>query len=91
MRNSLLIISLFFLSITYVFSQNIAITDDDAYTANSSAMLDVKSLTKGLLIPRMTTAQRIAIVSPASSLLVYDTNLSSFFYWTGTGWTKIGT
>ncbi|MFH2143554.1 MAG: hypothetical protein ABIJ97_14100, partial [Bacteroidota bacterium] len=47
--------------------------------------------TKGLLIPRMTTAQRIAIVSPASSLLVYDTNLSSFFYWTGTGWTKIGT
>ncbi|MFH2143559.1 MAG: hypothetical protein ABIJ97_14125, partial [Bacteroidota bacterium] len=87
----LIIIFFIFILPSIMIGQNIAITDDDAYTANSSAMLDVKSLTKGLLIPRMTTAQRIAIVSPASSLLVYDTNLSSFFYWTGTGWTKIGT
>jgi hypothetical protein len=74
-----------------VFAQNIAITDDDAYIANSSAMLDVKSLTKGLLIPRLTTAQRTAIVSPANSLLVYDSDISAYFYWTGSSWMKIGT
>ncbi|MFH2143555.1 MAG: hypothetical protein ABIJ97_14105 [Bacteroidota bacterium] len=79
------------MQINYFVAQNIAITDDDAYTANSSAMLDVKSLTKGLLIPRLTTAQRTAIVSPTNSLLVFDTNFSAFFYWTGTSWTKIGT
>ena len=40
-----------------LYSQNIAITDDNAYTAQNSAMLDVKSLTKGLLVPRLTSAQ----------------------------------
>ena len=50
-----LVTSLLFL-VTITFSmqaQNIAITDDDTYTPNSSAMLDVKSTTKGMLVPRM--------------------------------------
>jgi len=70
-------------------SQNIAITDDDTYVANSSAMLDVKSVSKGLLIPRLTTAQRNGIASPASGLLVFDTNLNSFYHWNGTSWTNL--
>lgn len=37
-------------------------------TPNASAALDVTSTTKGLLIPRMTTAQRTAIASPAAGL-----------------------
>lgn len=40
---------------------------------NSSALLDITSTTKGLLMPRMTTAQRNAIVSPAEGLLIYNT------------------
>lgn len=40
---------------------------------NSSALLDITSTTKGLLMPRMTTAQRNAIVSPADGLLIYNT------------------
>ena len=71
------------------FSQNIAITDDDTYTPSSSSMLDVKSTTKGMLIPRLTTAQRTAIVSPATSLLVFDTSLNGFYYYNGTTWINL--
>lgn len=41
---------------------------------NVSAMLDISSTTKGLLIPRMTTAQRTAISLPAAGLMVYQTD-----------------
>ena len=62
-------------------AQNVAITDDETYNAHSSAMLDVKSLTKGMLVPRMTTTQRNGISSPATGLLVFDiTELSFYFY-----------
>ncbi|OFX60139.1 MAG: hypothetical protein A2046_10775 [Bacteroidetes bacterium GWA2_30_7] len=70
-------------------AQNIAITDDDTYTPSSSAMLDVKSTTKGMLIPRLTTAQRVAIVTPATSLLVFDTSLNGFYYYNGTAWINL--
>ncbi|MCK4664406.1 MAG: tail fiber domain-containing protein [Bacteroidales bacterium] len=70
-------------------SQNIAITDDDGYTAESSAMLDVKSLTKGMLVPRLSTAQREAISSPATGLLVFDSDVFSFFYYNGSTWVNL--
>ena len=70
-------------------AQNIAITDDDAYTANTSAMLDIKSITKGLLIPRLTTAQRNSISTPATGLLVFDTSLSGFYYYNGSAWINL--
>jgi hypothetical protein len=44
---------------------------------SSTAELDITSTTKGLLAPRMTTAQRLAIASPANGLIVYDTQLVS--------------
>lgn len=46
---------------------------------DASSVLDVTSTTQGMLTPRMTTAQRSAIVSPANGLIVYDTDLKSFF------------
>jgi hypothetical protein len=61
----------------------------DGSTANSSAMLDVKSTAKGMLMPRMSTAQRSAIVSPAQGLQVYDINTNSFWYYTGAAWTEL--
>jgi len=57
---------------------------------NQSAMLDVNSTTRGLLAPRMTTAQRTAIASPAKGLLVYDTDLNSLFHYNGAGWAAVG-
>ncbi|HBF87025.1 MAG TPA: hypothetical protein DDX39_00175 [Bacteroidales bacterium] len=76
-------------SLTIVNAQNIAITDDDAYSANSSAMLDVKSTTKGMLVPRLTTAQRTAVASPATGLLIFDTDAGSFYFYNGTSWVNL--
>lgn len=45
-----------------------------------SAALDIMSTSKGVLVPRLTTAQRIAILTPANGLLVYDTDVACFFY-----------
>ncbi|WP_246516210.1 hypothetical protein [Aequorivita echinoideorum] len=51
---------------------------------NPTAALDITSTTQGMLAPRMTTAQRNAITTPANSLLVYDTTAESFFYYDST-------
>ena len=53
-------------------------------TPNATAVLDVTSSNKGVLVPRLTTAQRTAIVSPAQGLLVYDTDLGCFYYYNTT-------
>ncbi len=58
-------------------------------TPNTSAVLDISSTTKGLLIPRMTTAQRTAISSPASGLLVFDTNTKTIWAWDGSAWKNL--
>lgn len=54
--------------------------------AHPSAILELVSSNKGLLIPRLTSTERQAISSPASGLLVYDTTLANFQYWTGIQW-----
>jgi hypothetical protein len=55
-----------------------------------SAKLQVDSTTQGALLPRMTTTQRNAIVTPATGLIVYDTTLLSFYQYNGTSWTAVG-
>jgi hypothetical protein len=58
---------------------------------NSSAILDVQSTTQGLLLPTMTLAQKSAILTPATGLLVYQTDgTAGFYYFNGTAWTAIG-
>jgi len=52
----------------------------------ATSALDITSITKGLLIPRMTTAQRDAIATPATGLQVYNTDCSMLNYWSGTCW-----
>lgn len=60
----------------------------DGSQPNSSAMLDVKSINTGMLIPRMTASQRTTnISSPAVGLLVYQTDApAGFYYYNGTKW-----
>ena len=79
------------LNFNMVFSQSVAITDDESYTADETAMLDVKSTDKGMLVPRMTTDERLLIGdgTPAIGLLVYDTDFNNFFYYNGIAWVSL--
>ncbi|HWZ16545.1 MAG TPA: hypothetical protein VNW95_15000 [Mucilaginibacter sp.] len=56
-------------------------------TPVASALLQVSSTTQGVLLPRMTTAQKNAIWSPAEGLAVYDVTLHAMNYYNGTKWT----
>lgn len=59
-------------------------------TPDPSAMLEVKATNKGILIPRMTLAQRNAIKSPANSLMIYQTdNTPGYYYYASGSWTRI--
>ncbi len=51
-----------------------------------SAMLEVNSTNKGLLIPRLTTAQRKNITATATGLLVYDTDKGTVMFFDGVAW-----
>lgn len=91
--------SAFLLGGTLLFSaaqaQNIGINSTGA-TPDASAMLDVASTTSGILIPRMTAAQRTGITSPAKGLLVYQTTgtpgpTEHFWYYDGTSWRPLFT
>lgn len=60
-------------------SQNISI-NQGGLAPDNSAMLDVSSTNSGLLIPRMTLVQRNALVNPANSLLIYQTDNTPGYY-----------
>ncbi len=55
---------------------------------DNSAMLDIVSTSRGILIPRMTSAQRTAVSTPARGLLVYDLDTKSFWFYDGS-WTEL--
>jgi hypothetical protein len=61
------------------FAQSVAV-NNTGNDADNSAILDITSSTKGVLIPRMTSADRSAIVSPANGLLIYQTDAPIGFY-----------
>src|SRR6476620_12544083 len=81
---SVLFVSLLLFVSIQISAQNLAINTDGS-KANPNAIVDIKSTTKGLLIPRMTTAQRMKIPQ-TNGLLVYDTNTKSFWYSDGEAW-----
>jgi len=54
-----------------------------------SAMLDVSSISKGILIPRLTTTQINDIPNPALGLLCYNTDSNVFAYYNGTIWSPL--
>ena len=57
---------------------------------SASALLEIKSTTKGLLIPKMTQAQRDAIANPVKGLLIFQNNgTEGFYFFNGTSWVNI--
>ncbi len=61
-------------------------------TPHPNAYFQINSTNKGVLLPRMTALQRIAIAptATANGLLVFDTDSSAYMYWTGSIWKKVG-
>ena len=72
MKKIFLLFSILFSGTRLVFAQGFAINTTGA-SSDVSAILDVSSSTKGLLIPRMNTATVLSLSNPAKGLLVYDT------------------
>ncbi len=88
MKKSLLLILLLTINFNNPYAQ-VGINTDGSNPDNS-AMLDVKSTDKGILIPRMTQAQRNAIASPANGLMIYQTdNTPGFYFYDGSTWQRI--
>jgi hypothetical protein len=85
-----LLFSALFILLTLGFAQAQAVSiNTDSSNPDPSAILDVKSTEKGVLVPRMTTAQRTAIATPATGLLVFDTSTGGFWFYNGTAWISL--
>lgn len=82
MINSMKHICFFFLFSIIIFesvvAQRVGINNP---SPDASAMLDIVATDRGVLIPRLTTLQRLAIAAPANGLIVYDTDLSVLFFY----------
>lgn len=62
---------------------------DSVKVSDQSAVLELFSDSKGFLPPRLTTAQRDSISSPAEGLIVFDTDLNKLLYYHN-GWRDMG-
>ncbi len=80
MRKEVISFLFFFLIFLSSKAQSVSI-NTDASSADSTAILDVKSNSKGMLCPRMTETERLSINQPAQSLLVYQTDGAEGYYY----------
>ena len=86
-------IFLFFclINLTALFAQDTGVSISTiGADPDSSAILDVQSTDKGMLVPRMTTAQRTNINNAATGLLVFDTDTAGFWFYNSTEWQQVG-
>jgi hypothetical protein len=87
-RNVTIIIIKILLLITHFSTAQVGINEDGS-TPNSSAILDIKSTSKGLLLPRMTESERDAINSPVAGLVIYCLEAKEIQFYDGTNWLNI--
>lgn len=88
-KSSLTII-ICFAFLHFILPAQVAINTDNS-NPDPSAMLDVKSIDKGILVPRMNTAQRTLISNPANGLLVFDSQTESFWFYSSGAWSELKT
>src|SRR5689334_2805980 len=77
---------LFCLNMSIAVAQNVGIGTN---TPNPAAKLEVQSNNSGVLIPRLSTAQKAAIPAPPTGLMVFDNTLNRFSFYDGAKWTDI--
>ena len=89
MNRHLIALLILITSFSNVKGQGVAINEDDS-DPDASAILDVKSTEKGMLVPRMTSGQRTSIASPATGLLVFQTDGDiGFYFYDGINWVSL--
>jgi hypothetical protein len=72
---------------TFIFYGQVGI---GTVSPDPSAMLEIKDDNQGVLLPKITAAQKNAIVSPATGLIIYQTDGSAgFWYYNGSAWVAI--
>ena len=82
LKNKFLLVFVFLFTIAITNAQdNVGIGTN---TPDASAIMEMLSTNKGMLIPRMTSNQRTAITSPANSLIVYDTDTACYMFYRAT-------
>lgn len=82
-------VSTIFMQVGFAQKENVGI---GTVKPDQSAILDLTSTNKGLLMPRVTLQQRGAIQNPANGLIVYQTDmLSGFYFYDGNEWKAVGT
>ena len=88
MKKQFLFLTLFLYSAIIVANaQSIGV---NTTTPDASAALDVTSTTQGVLVPRLTASQRGLIASPATGLIIYQTDATAgFYFYNGTSWTTL--
>jgi len=87
MKRTFLAILLSVIVSSSTFAQNGAAINTSGASADPSAILDISSDNSGLLIPRMTEAQKNLIISPATGLMIFQTDgITGFWYFDGNTW-----
>ncbi len=82
------VVSALFVQVGFAQKENVGI---GTTKPDQSAILDLSSTNKGLLMPRVTLQQRSSIQNPANGLIVYQTDMiSGFYYFDGKDWKSVG-
>lgn len=94
MKNLIISVCTFLFAVSLAFGQakikveyeGVTINNTSQSQADPSAVLDISSLNKGILFPRLTSEQRNAISNPAEGLLIYNTTNKNYEFFDGTNW-----
>src|ERR1700757_3502937 len=81
-KKALLILQFIFMG-SRLIGQGVGI-GSTSITPDASSILELRSTSQGLLIPRMNTAQMNSITSPAASLIIYNTDSACFCFYNST-------
>jgi hypothetical protein len=86
-KSKLLAAALFLLllSSNTIHAQSMGISNV-AITPDPSSILEMRTTDRGILIPRMTTVERDGIISPATGLMLYNTNTNQYNFYNGSAW-----
>ena len=72
-------------------AQTTGVFMNNGTTTDNSAELQIYSTTKGVLFPSLSSPQMVFIASPDSALLIFNKDISAFYFYNGSNWEKIGT